>query len=137
MGEHEKPGGSRDGLWLMRSARGCPKARHTEKIGVWSFCKHCCTNPRFFMLSRRGAWPSGRTLHRRQYRGTTSFKNKIGLSVKLFYFKTVLEGDRHGMATDAFANVPSFGPAYFTIRAYDTPELRPHRVFGTRCRVVV
>ncbi|MFN0104803.1 MAG: hypothetical protein ACKV2U_22305 [Bryobacteraceae bacterium] len=60
------------------------------------------------------------------------FESKINVSVKLFYFKPLLEGGHHGMSTDASARIPLFGPAYFTVRAYDTPELGQRRLFSTR-----
>ncbi len=57
---------------------------------------------------------------------------KIATSVRLYYFKPILEAGHHGMAADANAKIPLFGPAYLTFRAYDTPELRQRQLFSTK-----
>jgi len=59
-------------------------------------------------------------------------KHKIKTSVKLYYFKPIHQAGHTAMATDASAKIPLFGPAYFTIRAYDTPELRQRRLFSSK-----
>jgi hypothetical protein len=59
-------------------------------------------------------------------------KNKVTASVRLYYFKPMLEQGRHGMATDASLKIPLFGPAYLSLRAYDTPELGQRQLFSTK-----
>jgi hypothetical protein len=59
-------------------------------------------------------------------------KNKITTSLRLYYYKPVAVAGHHAMATDASVKVPLFGPTYFTVRAYDTPELRQYRLFSTK-----
>ena len=61
-----------------------------------------------------------------------TLKFKIATSVRLYYFKPILESGHHGMAADANAKIPLFGPAYLTFRAYDTPELHQSQLFSTK-----
>jgi hypothetical protein len=57
---------------------------------------------------------------------------KVTTSVRLYYFKPVTERGHHGLGTDASAKIPLFGPTYFTVRAYDTPEINQTRLFSTK-----
>lgn len=59
-------------------------------------------------------------------------KNRIETNVRLYYFKPLGHSAMHSMATDASAKLPLFGPAYFTVRAYDTPELRQKHLFSRK-----
>jgi hypothetical protein len=59
-------------------------------------------------------------------------QRKITTSLRLYYFKPVNTSGFHAMATDASAKIPLFGPAYLTIRAYDTPQLRQKQLFSTQ-----
>jgi hypothetical protein len=61
-----------------------------------------------------------------------TLKRKIETSVRLYYFKPVNKSGHHAMATDASAKIPLYGPAYFTVRAYDTPELRQRQLFSVK-----
>jgi hypothetical protein len=58
--------------------------------------------------------------------------HKITTSVLLYYFKPILEGGHNALATDASAKFPLFGPAYFTVRVQDTPELNQRQLFSTK-----
>jgi len=59
-------------------------------------------------------------------------RRKIVPSIILYYYKPLLTPGHHALATDASIKIPLFGPTYFTIRAYDTPELRQRQLFSTR-----
>ncbi len=56
----------------------------------------------------------------------------ITTSVLLYYFKPILEGGHNALATDASAKFPLFGPAYFSVRVQDTPELAQRQLFSTK-----
>lgn len=58
--------------------------------------------------------------------------NKVELSLRLYYFKPLRVTGHHAMATDASAKIPLYGPAYFTVRAYDTPELRQKQLLSVK-----
>lgn len=58
--------------------------------------------------------------------------NKVELSLRLYYFKPVAVAGHHAMATDASAKIPLYGPPYFTVRAYDTPELRQKQLLSVK-----
>jgi hypothetical protein len=59
-------------------------------------------------------------------------KHGITTSVRLYYFKPVLDPGHHSLATDASMKVPLAGPVYFAVRAYDTPELRQRHLFSVK-----
>lgn len=61
-----------------------------------------------------------------------TLRKKITTSLKLFYFKPMFESGHHAMATEASTKIPLFGPAYFTVRVYDTPELRQRQLFSVK-----
>jgi hypothetical protein len=61
-----------------------------------------------------------------------TLKHKMTANVRLYYFKPILEDGHHGLATDASLKIPLFGPTYFTVRAYDTPEIRQKQLFSTK-----
>ena len=58
--------------------------------------------------------------------------HKITTSVLLYYYKPILAGGHNSLATDASAKFPLFGPAYFTVRVQDTPELAQRQLFSTK-----
>lgn len=57
---------------------------------------------------------------------------KITTSLRLYYFKPILESGRHALGTDASAKIPLFGPMNFTVRVFDTPELRQRQMFSMK-----
>jgi len=59
-------------------------------------------------------------------------KKKLELTVQVFGYKPMLDGRHFALATDSAAKIPLFGKTYFTIRAYDTPEIGQKQLFSTK-----
>jgi len=61
-----------------------------------------------------------------------TLRGGIHANMRLYCYRPIGVAGHFSMATDSSLKLPLFGPAYLTIGAYDTPEIRQHQVLSTR-----